>query len=54
MFGEDAIVEKKKKKKKKKKKEKKGLDKWILALVHALFSNDPSHDPKPQRYPSGI
>ena len=36
------------------KKEKKGVDKWILSLVHALRSNDPSHDPKPQSYPSGI
>ena len=48
MFGEQDIAEKKEKK------DKKGVDEWILSLVHALSSNDPSHDPKPQRYPSGI
>jgi len=48
MFGEEKIAEKKKKK------DKKGVDEWILSLVHALFSTDPSHDPKPQRYPAGI
>ena len=52
MFGEEAVMEKNKKKKKKKKK--KGLHAWILSLVHALFSTDPSQSPKPQRYPAGI
>ena len=47
MFGEQDIAEKKEKK------DKKGVDEWILSLVHALSSNDPSHDPKPQRYPLG-
>ena len=47
MFGTEDVTEKKKKKKK-------GLDKWILTLVHALRSNSPSHDPKPQQYPAGI
>ena len=50
MFGEDTVVEKKKKKKK----NKKGLKDWMLSIVHALFSKDPSHMPKPQRYPAGI
>ena len=47
MFGTEEVTEKKKKKKK-------GLDKWILSLVHALRSTDPSHAPRPQRYPAGI
>jgi len=51
MFSEEAVVEKKKKKKKKKKK---GLRDWMLSILHALFSKDPSHMPKPQRYPAGI
>jgi len=45
MFG-DEITEKKK--------DKKGVDEWILSLIHALFSNDPSHDPKPKSYPIGL
>ena len=45
MFSVEDITEKKKKK---------GLDKWILSLVHALRSTDPSHEPRPQRYPAGI
>jgi hypothetical protein len=49
MFNTEEVTEKKKKKKKKK-----GLDKWILSLVHALRSTDPSHEPRPQRYPAGI
>jgi hypothetical protein len=46
MFSAEDITEKKKKK---------GLDKWILSLVHALHSHNPSAPHMAVRqYPPGI
>tara|TARA_R100000008_G_scaffold86822_1_gene81871 strand:- start:1596 stop:2540 length:945 start_codon:yes stop_codon:yes gene_type:complete len=34
--------------------EKAGLDKWAMSLLHALYTNNPSQQDKPERYPAGI
>tara|TARA_R110002051_G_scaffold243278_1_gene303358 strand:- start:762 stop:1772 length:1011 start_codon:yes stop_codon:yes gene_type:complete len=48
MFTKDEVTEKKKKKKK-------GLDKFILSLVHALHSHNPSAPHMPfSQYPQGV